>query len=62
MDHIFLYLLGAIASGVSGYITWLSWRDTRASYKFIAKLEARVYTLETEIEQLKQKPDQPLNS
>ena len=62
MDHILLYAFGAIASGISGYITWLSWRDTRASYKFIAKLEARVYTLESEIEQLKPKQDQPLNS
>lgn len=37
---------GVIFSLVSGILTWLSWRDSRASFQLIAKLETRIDSLE----------------
>jgi hypothetical protein len=37
---------GVIFSVVSGFLTWLSWRDSRTSFQLIAKLETRIDGLE----------------
>jgi hypothetical protein len=55
MDHILLYAFGAIASGISGYLTWLSWKDTRMAFKLIARLDARIDEMGKEIKEIKSK-------
>lgn len=52
-----IYILsGIVFSCISGYITWLSWRDTRRIYSVIAKLEKRVEDLENASNNDKNKP------
>jgi hypothetical protein len=46
MDNIYIYIIGGIFSAFSGFITWMSWKDTRASFSMIAKLDRRIEALE----------------
>jgi len=46
MDSIYIYIIGGIFSVFSGFITWMSWKDARASFSMIAKLDKRIEALE----------------
>lgn len=46
MPSLLYVLIGIAFSCVSGYITWLSWRDTRRIYSILAKFEERISSLE----------------
>jgi hypothetical protein len=53
MEAYIIITLGALFSGTSGYITWLSWRDARMAFNLIAKLDSKIYGLQKEVETLK---------
>lgn len=54
-----IYVLGGIVfSCISGYITWLSWRDTRRVYSILAKFDQRISELEND----SGREDRPLHS
>jgi hypothetical protein len=53
MEAYIIITLGALFSGASGYITWLSWRDARMAFNLIAKLDSKIYGLQQEVETLK---------
>jgi len=59
MPSIPYILIGALFSLVSGYITWLSWKDTRKVYKMLADFDMRLSSLENSI---KDTSDKPLHS
>lgn len=69
MDKIWMIAIGAIFSIASGFITWLSWKDSRAAFSLIAKLDSKIFELRAEVETMKQvihsmqnNKDQMLNS
>lgn len=69
MDKIWMIVIGAIFSIASGFVTWLSWKDSRAAFSLIAKLDYKIYELRAEVETMKQvihsmknNKDQMLNS
>ena len=53
MERYLIILIGAIFSAVSGYATWLSWKDVRMAFNLIAKLDTKMWDLEKEVEELK---------
>lgn len=53
MEPYIIILIGAIFSAGSGYVTWLSWKDARMAFKLIAKLDTKIWSLEKEVEGLK---------
>lgn len=53
MEHYLIILIGAIFSAGSGYVTWLSWKDARMAFNLIAKLDTKIWGLEKEVEELK---------
>lgn len=63
MDKVWMIVIGAIFSIASGFVTWLSWKDSRAAFSLIAKLDKKIWQLENEVESIKQRnKDQMLNS
>lgn len=55
MEKILLFSVGAIFSIASGLLTWMSWKDSRAAFSLIAKLDGKITSLEKEVESLKEK-------
>lgn len=58
MPSLIYVLCGIAFSCISGYITWLSWRDTRKIYSIMAKFDQRI----SDLEKISENRDTPLHS